>query len=446
MKNKKVLWLVSVIIVLMAAACSGLSINGNNSGDLNSSGRISALQVDVAPEVGGIVSAIDVEEGNTVLAGDVLFRIDDNLLQAQYDQAVAMVGVAESSVESANAQLDLAKLQMELTLQGVRQQKRVTINSVWKKDQPDDFDLPVWYFFDTENLNAIEKEIDAAAETLAFELKNLEAVLENSSSMDLITAEERLSKAQAAYQIADQTLEQAKSADDRETLEDFAQDLFDEASAELDAAQIEYDRILTTSAAQDILDARSRVVVAQRYYDNSLDYLSQQQVGEQSLQVETAKAAVTLTETGVAQAEANLRQAEAALEMIEIQLDKFIVKAPVDGIVLSRNLEVGEMIVPGSVVMVIGQLEEVHLTVYVPEDKYGQIQLGQAVTVTADSFPGESFDGQVIRIADEAEFTPRNVQTVEGRLATVYAVEILAPNPDLRLKPGMPADVVIVVH
>ena len=446
MKIKKVLLLVCVILVLLATACSGLPINGNNNRNINSSGRISAIQVDVAPEVGGIVSAIDVEEGNTVMAGDVLFRIDDILLQAQYDQTVATVGVAESSVESANAQLTLVKLQLELTLQGVRQQERVAINSVWKKDQPDDFDLPVWYFFDVENLNAIEQEIDAAEEALAFELENLETVMENNNSMELISAEERLAKAQATYQIADQTLEQAKSADDRETLEDIAQDLFDEASTELDAAQIEYDRVLTTSAAQDVLDVRSRVVVAQRHYDNSLDYLAQHQVGEQSLQVEAAKAAVTLAETGVSQAEANLLQAQAALEMIGIQLDKFVVKAPVDGIILSRNLEVGEMIVPGGVTIVIGQLEEVHLTVYVPEDKYGQIQLGQSVTITADSFPGESFDGQVIRIADEAEFTPRNVQTVEGRLATVYAVEILAPNPDLRLKPGMPADVVIIVQ
>ncbi len=446
MKNKKAIWLVCVILALLATACSGLPINGKNNGDLKSSGRISALQVDIAPEVGGIVSAIEVEEGNTVMAGDVLFRIDDTLLQSQYDQAVAMVGVAESSVESANAQLALIELQLELTLQGVRQQERVTINSVWNKDQPDDFDLPVWYFFDAENLNAIKQEIDAAAEVLKFELENLNTVLGDSSSMDLVVVEERLAKAQAAYQIADQTLDQAKSADDRETLEDFAQDLFDEASVELDAVQIEYDRVLTTSAAQDVLDARGRVVVAQRHYDNSLDYLAQLQIGEQSLQVSAAKAAVTLAETGVAQAEANLQQAQAAFEMIEIQLDKFVVKAPVDGIVLSRNLDVGEMIVPGSVTIVIGQLEEVHLTVYVPEDKYGQIQLGQSVTITADSFPGESFNGQVIRIADEAEFTPRNVQTVEGRLATVYAVEVLAPNPDLRLKPGMPADVVIIVN
>ncbi len=301
-------------------------------------------------------------------------------------------------------------------------------------------------FFDAENLTAFEQEIDAAAEVLEVELENLNAVLAKSSSTDLVVIEERLAKAQAAYQIADQTLDQAKSADDRETLEDFAQDLFDKASAELDAAQIEYDRVLTTSAAQDVLDARSRVVVAQRRYDNSLNYLAQLQVGEQSLQVSVAKAAVTLAETGVAQAEANLQQAQAALEMIEIQMGKFVVKAPVDGTVLSRNLDVGEMIVPGSVAIVIGQLEEVRLTVYVPEDKYGQIQLGQLVTITADSFPGESFNGQVIRIADEAEFTPRNVQTVEGRLATVYAVEILVPNPDLRLKPGMPADAVIIVQ
>lgn len=446
MKNIKAIWLVCVILAVLATACSGLPINGNNNGDLKSSGRISALQVDIAPEVGGIVSAIDVEEGDTVMAGDVLFRIDDTLLQSQYDQAIAMVGVAESSVESANAQLTLIELQLELTLQGVRQQERVTINSVWKKDQPDDFDLPVWYFFDAENLNAIEQEIDAAAEVLKIELENLNAVLGDSSSTDLLVIEERLAKAQAAYQIADQTLDQTKSADDRETLEDYAQDLLDEANVELDAAQIEYDRVLTTSAAQDVLDARSRAVVAQRHYDNSLDYLAQLQVGEQSLQVKAARAAVTVAETGVTQVEASLQQAQAALEMIEIQLDKFVVKAPVDGTVLSRNLDVGEMIVPGAVTIVIGQLEEVRLTVYVPEDKYGQIQLGQSVTITADSFPGESFNGHVIRIADEAEFTPRNVQTVEGRLATVYAVEILAPNPDLKLKPGMPADVVIIVH
>ena len=445
MKNKKVLWVFCGMFVFFLTACGGLEINGSNNEDLTASGRIAALQVDIAPEVGGIVQEIKVEEGDSIKAGDVLFRIDNTLLQAQYDQAVAMVDVAKTAVESANAQLAAVELQLEITLQGVRQQKQLTVDSAWQESQPDDFNMPVWYFTDSENLAAVEQEVQAAEEALRIELNHLGTVLEDYKSSDLIAVEEQLAKAQAAYQIAALTLEQAQNADENEALEDIAQDLFDEASTELDATQSSYARILTTEAAKNVLEARSRSAVAQRRYENALNNFSQLQTGVQSLQFEAAEAAVTMAETGVAQAEANLLQTQTALEVFEIQLDKFVVKAPVDGIVLSRNLEGGEMIIPGSVTIVIGQLEEVRLTVYIPENKYGQIQLGQSVTVTVDSFPDEVFQGQVIRIADEAEFTPRNVQTVEGRLATVYAVDILVPNSNLKLKPGMPADIVINV-
>ena len=82
-----------------------------------------------------------------------------------------------------------------------------------------------------------------------------------------------------------------------------------------------------------------------------------------------------------------------------------------------------------------------NLTVYVPEDRYGQIALGQTYPVTVDSFPGQAFDGKVTHIADQAEFTPRNVETVEGRKNTVFAIRLTLSNPDMALKPGMPADV-----
>ena len=91
--------------------------------------------------------------------------------------------------------------------------------------------------------------------------------------------------------------------------------------------------------------------------------------------------------------------------------------------------------------MVVSQLSPVTVTVYVPEDRYGQIDLGQAATVTVDSFPGQTFAGTVRWISSEAEFTPRNVQTVSGRKATVYAVKVEVPNESGLLKPGMPADV-----
>jgi HlyD family secretion protein len=87
-------------------------------------------------------------------------------------------------------------------------------------------------------------------------------------------------------------------------------------------------------------------------------------------------------------------------------------------------------------------LNDITITVYVPEDRYGQISLGQQADVTVDSFPGETFTAEVIHIADQAEFTPRNIQTVDGRSSTVYAIKLSVTNSDGKLKIGMPADVV----
>jgi len=120
------------------------------------------------------------------------------------------------------------------------------------------------------------------------------------------------------------------------------------------------------------------------------------------------------------------------------------VRAPISGVVLNRNLEAGETVTPGSIVIVIGQLAEVELVVYIPETEYGKVNLGDGVSITVDSFPSETFRGTVVQISDQAEFTPRNVQTVEGRRATVYAIKLSVPNPELKLKPGMPADVTFV--
>ena len=150
-------------------------------------------------------------------------------------------------------------------------------------------------------------------------------------------------------------------------------------------------------------------------------------------------------ETGVAQAKAGLEQAKASVETLEVQLSKTEVYAPASGVIMARNLELGEVVGAGSSGLIIGELDEVELTVYIPEDRYGQVQLGQEATIMVDSFPGESFAGKIIRIANEAEFTPRNVQTVDGRKSTVYGVVIRVPNAEWKLKPGMPADAIIEV-
>ena len=117
------------------------------------------------------------------------------------------------------------------------------------------------------------------------------------------------------------------------------------------------------------------------------------------------------------------------------------ITSPIDGVVLEVLFQPGETATPGANLVVVSNLDALTLTVYVPEDRYGAIRLNQPAQVTVDSFPGVSFAAKVDHIADQAEFTPRNVQTVEGRRTTVFAVKLAVSDPSGRLKPGMPADV-----
>jgi HlyD family secretion protein len=103
-------------------------------------------------------------------------------------------------------------------------------------------------------------------------------------------------------------------------------------------------------------------------------------------------------------------------------------------------MRVGEVAAPAATILAVADLSEVTLTVYVPQNRIGQVRLGQTVQVTVDSFPGRTFAGQVTRIGDEPEFTPRNVATQEERQNTFFAVKARLPNPEGFLKPGMPAD------
>lgn len=117
------------------------------------------------------------------------------------------------------------------------------------------------------------------------------------------------------------------------------------------------------------------------------------------------------------------------------------IRTPIAGVVLYRSVEPGEFTTPGAPLLTVADLDHLTLTVYVPEDRYGQIVLGGTYSVTVDSFPNTVFTGTVRHIADRAEFTPRNVQTTDSRKTTVFAIDLdLAPSGG-KLKPGMPADV-----
>ncbi len=439
MWKKALLPALIVLIVTSLAGCAGVGGNGEP-GPLMASGRVSANEIRISTEVGGKVTEVGFREGDSVAVGDVLFRVDDQLLRAQQDQAEEAARAAEASLEAARAQVDNARVQERLAVQGARLQDQQSRTESWMATQPAEFNLPTWYFGRGELIEAAQAEVQAATDNLAAQAANLEQALQKGSNVRFVQAEDRLARAQAAFSVAVPTLLQAQ-ATANETLQEMAADAHDSALKELEAAQLEYRRILTTTVADEVMEARARVAVGQTRLDTARDRLSALQSGEYSVSVEAARSGVTLAETAIPQAEANLAQAQAALALIQVQLDKTATESPVSGVILSQAVKVGEMAAPGGTMLTIGQLDEVELTVYVPEDDYGRISVGDAVSIEVDAFPGKTFAGTVRYIADQAEFTPRNVQTVDGRKTTVYAVKITAPNPDRDLKPGMPADV-----
>jgi multidrug resistance efflux pump len=197
------------------------------------------------------------------------------------------------------------------------------------------------------------------------------------------------------------------------------------------------------------------LAVARERYETALDRYNSLLTGSHAKTVRAAQAGITQAEAEVVQAQANLLQAESSiaqgdqavaqaqvgLEIIDLQIEKLDVTTAVSGTVMTRNIEPGEIIQPGMAAFTIGQLDQLTIKVYVPENIYGQINLGDSASVRVDSFPGETFSAKVIRIADQAEYTPRNVQTQEDRQTTVFEIELSLEDPAGKLKPGMPADV-----
>jgi len=138
-------------------------------------------------------------------------------------------------------------------------------------------------------------------------------------------------------------------------------------------------------------------------------------------------------------------QAKAALQLSIERLNDSIIYAPASGVVLQKNIELGETVASGLPVYTIGDLANPWIKVYVKEDRLGLIKLGQKAEITTDSYPGKKYEGTVTYISSEAEFTPKNVQTKEERVKLVFGVKVSVKNVNHELKPGMPADVTIRV-
>jgi len=420
-----------VILVLLIALSAYFIVTQTSGADetaLTASGAIEATQVNVAPEISGKVTDVLVEEGQPVSTNDPLLRLDPSLLSAQR-------AVASAAVDSATAALASSQLKYAQTLETALAAQAAQRSKEWQAFAPSEFDQPNWYIEQEQQIAAAQIELDAAQSAIDDANANLEKVITDLKNSDYLQAEQDLAEARAAFVIAEQVKEQASNASDSGGLNEAAQDYYDEALSNLDDAEEAYNDLMNNDEAEDLEYARGQVLVARQRYDAAYARLLTLQTGEQSPSVIAAAKALD-------QAESALAQAEASLALVDAQIAKLTVNAPMNGVVLTRNVEPGEFGQPGATKVTIGNINELTITVYIPEDRYGEISLGQSATLTADSFPDVTFDATVIQIADKAEFTPRNVQTVEGRSSTVFAIKLSVQDPDGMLKIGMPADVV----
>lgn len=413
-------------------------------GALQASGTVEATAVSMAPELSGRVAEVLVDKGDEVKAGAPLFRLDGAILQAQRQQAAAALEAARANLSTAETGLASAE-----ATQKSAQVALETARAAATAER-----LPVQKTLDDLNINAAAARGEAARNVAKANRAVRDAVymLDNytvSSMQRDLTPAEGLALTKRLLDEAREAFEPYRNLSENDDTRETKKDSLDEAQSEYDSAVRRIELVAALEAAQSMLtkaeDDLSKLQDGPNPQDvailearlAAIDSAPEQaQVG-----LEAAQVGVDAARTRLEAAKAAVTQAQAQLDLIDVQIGKLVVTSPIDGVVLERIVEPGEVIQAGGMVLIIGKPSPLKITVYIPEDRYGAILLGQIAQVTVDSFPGQVFQAKVVHIADQAEFTPRNVQTVEGRRNTVFAIELSIENADGKLKPGMPADV-----
>lgn len=174
----------------------------------------------------------------------------------------------------------------------------------------------------------------------------------------------------------------------------------------------------------------------------------QQRAAESSGRASSAQTGVAVAQAAAARGQASasdeaVRGAESAVTRARIRVEECVVRAPRAGIVETLPYEQGEVVPAGASIARIVDTRELTATFYLPNAELAAARVGARAIVEADALPGEQIEGRVVRVASEAEFTPRNVQTRTDRDRLVFAVDVRITAPNTRLRPGMPVQVTL---
>jgi membrane fusion protein YbhG len=420
MKSK--IWIVAILFVIgvVVAIAIARSSQGGPIGEWDASGFIEADIVSIAPEIAGRVVARPVSESDQVEQGAVLLKLQDDILLAQVDlargklaeaQAVlaqAQAGTRQETIAKAEAQLKLAQVARDAA-----QQAWLDAQAIRDNQQT----LDVQIAAARAQVEATQRQLDAALLQRDIAEKAWKDYGETSDKLADVPPAYRPALPIEYYTIPYQW-QQALAA-------------VNVAQANTTAAQ---------TALKNLQDQRANPQEAQTQVDAaSAKYRSAEAaVAQVEAALDGLKAGATDEEIAAAQAQVNV--AEAALEAAHVQLDKTIITAPVNGVIAATSVQTGELAAPSLTALQIADLDQVHVTIYVPGGELGQFSIGQPINVRVDAFPDRVFPASIVSISDTAEYTPRNVRTPNERMKLVYAMKIKIDNPDHVLKPGLQAE------
>lgn len=409
---------------------------------LTASGFIEMDEVKISPEVSGQIILLTVDEGDAVEKGQTLVEFDRALLEAEITEAEAAIATAEANLEKVKAgarEEDIAKAQAALLLAEAQAASahRAWQDAILLRENQQELDLEI-------EMARTQVAVNELAVERAVPLKDAAELSEDLAArwVDFVEKPHKVGidlgfiKRHGTFRFDEGTKRQASADWNLQgTYLWQAWISLEEAQVNLDAARSHLDSLLELRNNPQALE----LAVKQ----------SEAEYKQASAAVPVAQANVDVVKMGatdeqIAVFEAQVQQAKANMEALKVKMKKYTIYSPIDGQLVEKTVHEGEVVVQGATLMTLANIDTLDLVVYVPEPDVGRVDLDQDVEVYVDTFPDRPFMGKVVYISNEAEFTPKNVQTKDERANTVFAVRVKIPNPEHVLRPGMPADVVFV--
>ncbi len=387
--------IIIILVLVIGAAIGGVLWSGRlgrqDPNRIKLSGNIELTQVDISFKVPGKLLERTVDEGDSVKKGMLIARIDRDQIDQQRSRDNASVSSSQWALQESKSSLD------------------------WQRQ-------------------TLAADIELKRAALQQAQAHLDELLNGSRPQEIQEARQAVADIRAQNEQARLDWERAQPL---MKSDDISKSQYDAFRARLDS----------TSAS--LKQAQERLALVE-------EGPRKEEIAAARAQVEQAKAALQMSEANRMEIlrreqdmdahRSDVERARAQVGMTDAQVADTTIRCPIDGVVLVKSAEVGEVVAAGTTVVTIGDIDHPWMRAYINERDLGRVKLGMKAEVTTDSYKGKTYSGRVTFISPEAEFTPKQIQTAEERVKLVYRIKIEVDNPNRELKSNMPVEADLLVH